>query len=190
MTTDFLGDRKRSMEEAFFARRDQELRQQLKQSMAHDDWKAAIAAATGKDVAIVDELFKKGVERQTISALALIPMVEVAWANGSVTSSERSAVLRAAAENGATHDSPGYKLLEEWLGDNPHGKLLPAWKDYVLALGPTLGAEARSFLREEIGRRAESVAEAAGGFLGLGDKVSVEEKRVLREIEQTLAQIG
>lgn len=190
MTTDILSDRKRALEEAFFARRNQELLVKLKQEMAYADWKSALAQITGKDPAIIDELFHKGVERATISALALVPMVEVAWANGSVSSAERAAVLRAAVENDVPKDGPGYHLLEEWLHDNPKGTLLPAWKAYIQSLAGTLSPQGRAFLKEEIGRRSLNVAKAAGGFLGIGDKVSLAEQKVLREIEETLSSLG
>jgi hypothetical protein len=189
MSGDSLGARKRALEEAFFAKRDEELLNDLKQNIAIEEWKAALAAKTGKEVAVIEELFQKGAGRETIVALALIPMVEVAWADGSVSSAERAAVLKVAENSGMPKDGPGYRILNEWLAQNPEGKLLATWKEYLRTLAPTLSEKAKHFLRDEVGRRAENVAKASGGFLGIGDKVSVEEEKVLREIKQTLAEL-
>jgi hypothetical protein len=46
----------------------------------------------------------------------------------------------------------------------------------------TLSAEERDLLETEVLGQARCVAEAAGGFLGLGSKVSSQEEAVLREI--------
>ena len=50
-----------------------------------------------------------------------------------------------------------------------------------------LDAEAVSQLKTSIVSRAESVAEAAGGFLGLGNKVSDTERGVLTKLESAFA---
>ena len=57
-----------------------------------------------------------------------------------------------------------------------------AWAAYVEALRGILNDAARQALREETLEQSQAVAEAAGGFLGLGSRVSDAEKRVLEEI--------
>jgi hypothetical protein len=49
-----------------------------------------------------------------------------------------------------------------------------------------LPAQVREALRPDVLGRAREVAEAAGGFLGLGSKVSDDERRVLGELERAL----
>jgi len=44
-----------------------------------------------------------------------------------------------------------------------------------------------SGLRLAIVNKARGVAEAAGGFLGLGDKISSEERAVLEDLESVFA---
>ncbi len=49
----------------------------------------------------------------------LAPLVQVAWAEGKVTSREKRVVLDIANESGVTKVSPSYALLEEWLEKRP-----------------------------------------------------------------------
>ena len=50
------------------------------------------------------------------------------------------------------------------------------------ALSAHLDQSSRGALKNELLGRARTVAEAAGGFLGLGNKISAEEARVLDEL--------
>jgi hypothetical protein len=58
------------------------------------------------------------------------------------------------------------------------------WREYVSALSATLTDDARQALKSELLGRARTVAEAAGGFMGMGQKVSAAEAAVLGELEQ------
>ena len=66
--------------------------------------------------------------------------------------------------------------------DRPEAELLVAWKGYVKALTEALGPEERRSLEQDVLGRARAVAEAAGGFLGLGNPVSDAEQRMLEEL--------
>jgi hypothetical protein len=56
------------------------------------------------------------------------------------------------------------------------------WEHYITAICATLSAEERAALQAELLRQARGVAEAAGGFMGLGPKVSSREEALLAEI--------
>jgi hypothetical protein len=59
-----------------------------------------------------------------------------------------------------------------------------SWSSYVKGLCERLDEAGRSALKTEILGRAEAVAEAAGGFLGLGSKISKEEQEALDRLER------
>jgi hypothetical protein len=69
------------------------------------------------------------------------------------------------------------ELFERWLSERPPANLLAMWKDYVRALMETMSAEDRRFFKGRVLDRARGVAEAAGGFLGIGSKVSAPSRR-------------
>ncbi len=122
-----------------------------------------------------------------MAALSLVPLVEVAWADGTLDAKEQSALLAAAEQAGLSKDSASYRLLEEWFRERPSPKLLAAWKAYVAGLSRTLDVHAKHALKQDLLGRARVVAEAAGGFLGLGKRISSAEQAVLTELEQAFA---
>ena len=111
-----LGDRGRALEEAFFAQKNRELLGNLIEELAEVETKSALAAMTGiQDPAVIDELFAAGISTDTLAAFSLVPLVAVAWADGSVALEEREAILKAAANEGIQTESNAGKLLQDWL---------------------------------------------------------------------------
>jgi hypothetical protein len=126
------------------------------------------------------------VDAEAVVALELVPLVAVAWADGTIDERERAAVLRAAREAGVSGDQPAHGLLETWLGHPPEGHLLETWGAYVRGLCAQMAPDERRTFRDQLLGHTRAVAEAAGGFLGLG-KVSAKEQAVLRELERAFA---
>ena len=181
--TQILADRKKALEEQFFARHERELVERVRREAEAKARKEGLAEASGiRDDEVLDRLAALGLDAGTVAALGLVPLVEVAWADREIHEREREAVMRAAGEEGAAAGSAAHDLLVTWLDRRPGRDLLDAWKGYVGALVESLDLEERQALRDGILARARGVAEAAGGFLGVG-KVSDAEERKLAELE-------
>jgi hypothetical protein len=188
MSEEFLGDRRKALEEEFFAKQNQRLLRQLRETTAAKARHEALAAASGiTDAAVLAQLAAVDLSSETMAALALVPLVEVAWADGALDAKERSALLAAAEHAGLSNDSASYQLLEQWLREQPSPKLLAAWKAYVAGLSRTLDGHAKAALKQDLLGRARVIAEAAGGILGLGKRISSAEQAVLTELEQAFA---
>jgi hypothetical protein len=188
MSEEFLGDRRKALEEEFFAKHNQQLLRQFRETTAAKAKHEALAAASGiTDAAVLEQLAAVDLSSETVAALSLVPLVEVAWADGRLDDKERSALLAAAEHAGFSKDSASYLVLEEWFRERPSPKLLAAWKAYVAALSRTLDVQATQALKQDVLGRARQVAEAAGGFLGLGKRISSAEQAVLTELEQAFA---
>lgn len=182
---EILRDREKSLEEQFFAKHNEALKQRLRESRERESERERLARiAAIPDAAVLDILVDLGISADTWAAVSLVPLVEVAWADGSVASKERAAILAAAEASGITPGSPAHELLQGWLARRPDGRLLQAWGEYIVALCEGLLPDAKHALREQVLGRARSVAEATGGFLGLGRKISVEEAKVLEQLEK------
>lgn len=184
MSGDALSDRGRALEEAFFAQQNEALRQRLRAAGDAAAQRQAFAAASGiTDDAVLDKLIGLGIGAETLAALSLVPLVLVAWADGSIDAKERGAVLSGAEAVGIDRKHPSRELLEGWLAKRPPAELAATWKGYIHAVSPTMDAAARDVLRRDLLGRARSVAEATGGVLGLGRRVSDTEEAVLRDLE-------
>ncbi|HSL84481.1 MAG TPA: hypothetical protein VLF66_17040 [Thermoanaerobaculia bacterium] len=182
-----LGERKKALEEQFFARQEKELRERVRREAESKARRQALAEASGiRDEAVLDHLASLDLDGETVAALSLVPLVEVAWADGTLHDNEREAVLRAARESGVAPDTAAGALLESWLETRPDAELLTAWEGYVEALVAGLDGAERQALRHELLDRARAVAESAGGFLGMG-KVSDAETAMLARLERAFA---
>lgn len=189
MSTGSFSGRRRELEEKFFLQRDMELLQSLREKAASEKRKEALATASGiTDDDLLDQLIELDVSAETVAALFLVPLIAVAWADGSIDTAERQAVLGAAEQKGIQKNHPGYQLLESWLNQKPDIELVSVWKGYAAALSQTLHEAAKDALKdalkEDLLRRARAVAEATGGLLGLGNRISKSEQAVLDELEQ------
>jgi len=148
----------------------------------------ALAAASGvSDTAVLDSLINSGIGPDTIASVSLIPLVAVAWADRKMEAKEREAILKAATEAGIEASSASYSIMEKWLDEQPDDQLLGAWTEYVSAMKSTLDEAAVNQLKSSIVSRAQTVAEAAGGILGLGNKVSDAERNLLAKLEEAFA---
>jgi hypothetical protein len=172
----------RVLEDAFFLEEDRILRARLRAMQELAETKEAISSVSGitNDV-ILTRLVELNVKPETVAALAAVPLVEVAWADGKVDPAERDTVLKHANGLGITPGSVEHELLERWLTHRPEPKLLTAWQSCLKGLCEALSPEERVILKEEFLHATRATAESAGGFLGLG-QVSGAEKQVLESL--------
>ena len=183
--TESLKERGKSLEAAFFARENAKLLGKLRQAANAKTQRRRLAQACGiQDEPLLDFLLASKISVETLAAFFLVPLVEVAWADGKISPDERLAVLQASLDSGISQQSPAYELLNNWLQRPPSKDLLEAWKQYVNVLTQEMGHQERVTLRDRLMGWARSVAEAAGGFLGLGEKISEAEKGVLAELSR------
>jgi hypothetical protein len=179
----------RELENSFFLKQDLDLIERLKTLRRLEETRDALAEASGiRDQAVLQKLVELGVRPESVAPLALVPIVEVAWADGRVDEKERQAVLDAADARGIRAGDLQHGLLQSWLLHRPSAALFEAWQHYVAGLCAQLDEAQRTTLRAELLDRARGVAEASGGFLGLGSKVSPRERAVLERLEAAFDQ--
>jgi tellurite resistance protein len=171
------------LEEAFFLAEDQRLIEKYRALKAMRESKQALAEVSGitNDV-VLEKLVSLGTTPQTVAALAVVPLVEVAWADGEVDDQERQAILRALADSGVSPGGIEHQLVETWLGRRPGPKLLAAWRQYVHGLCEKMNDPERVAFREEVLKSTLSVAEASGGIAGLW-KVSAAEREMIEQLK-------
>lgn len=136
-----------------------------------------------EDVRLLDRLLALGVTPETAPAFEALPLLEVAWADGSIDPEERWRVLASATAFGLELGRPAHAQLDLWLSRRPPEVLFEAWRLFAaLRLSRSdAAARARRVLEE-----ARAVAAAAGGVLGFG-LVSRAERVSLERITAALA---
>lgn len=180
-----LEERRKSLEEQFFLKREKELVAKLRAEEQKKSNKESLAAASGiQDDALLEKLVERGVHSEALAAFSLTPLIAVAWADRQMDERERQAVIKAAEQGGVRPGTSAHDLLESWLEHRPGPELLDAWCKFVQVPRPGVSAEDRARLKQDILARARSVAEATGGLLGVIGQVSRAEREVLERIER------
>jgi tellurite resistance protein len=181
-----LKEKAKALEDSFFAKENERILRELREAAALEEKKREFRETLNvKNDEVLEALIELELDAETVVALTLVPLVTVAWADGEIQEKERNAILEAAVENGLGSDSPAIHLLENWLRTKPGAELYETWKSYIDELMHILGNRSQDHIKVALVGRARSVAEAAGGFLGIGS-ISAAERTTLEEIEQAL----
>jgi hypothetical protein len=178
-----LEERGRALENQFYEKENAEKLAAMKGKLDTQKSKDELRKASGMtDDAVLDKLVGLGLRANTIAALSLVPLIQVAWADGTIQDNERTAILQGAHGKGLEKGTDGYELLQAWLAKRPSDALYEAWEAYIKALASQLNDEQNRLLKNQIVGFAKMVAASAGGFLGIG-RVSASEEKVLARIE-------
>lgn len=175
----------KNLEDAFFAANDQKLIAQLqilKQLEENIESLSKVSGITNKSV--LKKLVELNIRPETIAAISMVPVVEIAWADGKLDEKEKNAILGFSEQHFASKNEITRDLLIEWLNHKPPKEMLEAWLHYIKGLCENLSAEEKKSFKESFMSQAHSIAEASGGFLGLGNKISKEEASVLKNLEK------
>jgi hypothetical protein len=177
----------RSLEDAFFLEQDRQLIARKIELRKMAETKEALAAASGiKNQTVLQRLVELNVRPETLAAMAVVPLVEVVWADGSIDEEERKIVLNHASVQGIAAGSIEYELLERWLTHRPEPTLFQAWQHYVKGLCEQMPPQERVSLKQELLHFVRDAAQASGGVLGFG-AISAEEKNVISQLESSFS---
>ena len=187
---DFLDDRRRASEDDYFRKKDRELVEKMRAAAAADRAKSELSASTGlSDPALLAELAALGFTPETVSVLPLVPIVEMAWAEGGVTAAERTLLVTLARSRGIAEGSPADRQLSDWLARQPAPAVFERATRLIRAMLDTGSHGGGTLTADELIKYSESIAAASGGILGLG-KVSAEERATLAKIVAALKTRG
>jgi hypothetical protein len=185
---EFLGDRKRTQEEEYFRRQEQELieklRQRREQAVARKELGARVGVA---DDEILHDLQALGYTPDTVMVLHLVPLVQVAWAEGDVSDRERDLIQQAARAHGIAPGSPADRLLASWLATRPSDEFFEKTLRAIRAILEARPPDERAASGRDLLSYCSEIAAASGGILGFG-KVSDQERQLLARISQELEQ--
>ena len=181
---DGITDDVRQREEEYFRKRDKELIERMRAAAQAEQNRKNLQNASGiQDTALLRDLEELGFTPETLPLLPLVPVLQVAWAEGGISAAERTMIINLARSRGITADSPADAQLTDWLDRRPSdetfrkaGRLIAAMLDHP----GTLTVDSEDLLAY-----CEQIAAASGGILGIG-KVSAEERAALQQIAHQL----
>ena len=183
---EFLGDRRRTQEEEHFQRREPELIAKLQQRGREEATRRRMAERTGvADQEVLRELDMLGYAPETVMLLHLVPLLQMAWAEGGVSDRERALIVEAARARGIEAGSPADRQLATWLATRPSADFFEGTLRAIGAILQTRPSEKREASRRDLLSYCTAIASASGGILGFG-RVSPEEHNVLARISQEL----
>jgi hypothetical protein len=190
VTNDAFKDRERGLEEEFFRKSDAQLLEKMREKARLDEVASELAKTLQvENPDLLRRLMDLGVVKGTGAAVLLAPLVQVAWAEGSVTDNERATVLRLAGTRGVEAGSPADAQLREWLVHRPSDALFQAAIDVIKAGLSHLTPKEREDRIHAYVNACREVSEASGGLakaLGIGSGISTEEKSVLDHVSAAL----
>ncbi len=185
---DLWDERRRSYESEYFQRRERELLEKMRERGRREREAKELAEPVGvSDDEILKELHDLGYTRETVTLLHLVPLLQVAWIDGAVSSAERAGILEAAKLRGVEESSPAYRQLLGWLDKKP---LDGFFEDTLRLIGNLLVIMPESESakhKQDLMSYANAIARASGGILGLGSKVSAAEQEALDKIAREIA---
>lgn len=169
-------------EEEYFALQEAQVREKMREELAKKAAELADAdrvaeTLSTEDANVIAKIRALGFDGDTARAFELLPLIHVAWADDSVSIRERREILRVAESRGIEVGSEAFLLIEALLEKKPSETFL----DETLSLLREIVSESPE-RANDIVELSVAVAEASGGFLGLGDKVSAEERELLEHI--------
>ncbi len=186
MNGEILKLRERAFEYEYFHRMDQELLNRMRERLEAEERRESLRQSTGvDDSSVLKELDDHDMSTECLLALALYPLVHIAWCDGKVDERERIAVLDAARSVGYGEESASFQLLESWLKQDPGDEMLTVWEDYIRAFFATISPVAQRVLARNILARSSQVASAAGGLMGI-HAISRAEKEAFSRLNKVL----
>ena len=176
----------RSREEEYFRRKDRELVESLRQAAQADESRRALESSSGiHDPVMLQELEALGFTPDTVSLLPIVPIVQVAWAEGGVSDDERRLIVQFARERGVAPGSAADEQLGAWLGQRPSEHVFARATRLIRAMLDERQGTAGALTVEDLIHRCEEIAEASGGILGFR-RISGEERELLGRIQTAL----
>jgi hypothetical protein len=184
---DIFAERGRSLEEEYFRRKDKELIEKMRKAAAAEAGRAEMGKRTGlADPELLNELDALGFTPETVILLPLVPIVQVAWAEGGVSNAERHLIVKLARARGISEGSSADAQLMEWLDRRPADRVFTDATRLIRAMLDAPGHPGISVTADDLVKQAEAIASASGGMLGIIGRVSAEEREILKTLAARL----
>lgn len=160
------------------------IRRQRQLEALRQEEREGIASVLDSSEDVAEAALDLGFDQETSRILHLVPVIQVAWADGEIQDAEREKVLAMATNRGIEESSAAYDFLELLLEKKPSDLFFERTNQVIAHV---LERDASGLETADVLDRAREVAESAGGFFGFGNKVSDEEKELIDDLADLFA---
>ena len=183
---DALAKRGRALEDDYFRKKDRELIEKIRQAAAAEHARQDLGRKAGlEDPQLLQELHDLGFTPDTVGLLPLIPIIQVAWAEGGITKAEGELLVRLARSRDIEEGSAADRRLTEWLANRPAEEVFTRARRLILAMLESGSGQTSDLTADDLVNYCEEIASASGGILGIG-RISAEERALLSTIAKDL----
>ena len=187
---DAFAERGRSLEEEYFHRKEREVIEKMRVRAAADEQRRRLGQETGvANDDVLRDLQDLGYTPETVMLLHLVPLIQIAWAEGGVTQQERGLIVKAARSRGITAGSPADQQLDLWLAQRPSSELFEKTLRAIRTILQAQPDDVRAASEKDLLSLASAIATASGGIVGF-HAVSDEERQILAHISEELKKSG
>jgi hypothetical protein len=181
---DLFAERGRTLEEEYFRKREKELIEKMRQRAQADSERRRLGEEAGvADQEILQDLQALGYTAETVTLLHVVPLVQMAWAEGNVSDRERELIIEAARTRGVEQGSPADRQLDSWLTRRPTEEFFEKTLRAIGAILQAQPAAERAASQKGLLSYCTAIASASGGIMGFR-RVSDEERQILGRISQ------
>ncbi len=175
-------------EEKYFAEVEAQLRRELRVELDQKAHKLAEASKIAATLAVDDatlaaRVHELGFDGETARVFDVLPLVHVAWADGKVHREERTMILDLVAGRGVAPGTAAFRTIEALLEERPTDTFMHESIELLRAIAQ------RSGRSHDIVQQCIEIADASGGILGLGRRVTSVERDAILAIATRL-QVG
>jgi tellurite resistance protein len=168
----------------YFHQLDVELIEKMRRRADLEERRLHMAEASQiNDPNVLEALEKLGYNPATVPLLHFVPLVQVAWADGSVRHAERDRVFAIARLHGVKENTPTYEQLVAWLEQPFPEEFFRGTLRAIRAHLESLPQNERRAKQDAIMHCCTDVACAAGWHLG---RIGAAERKLLDEIQKEL----
>ena len=183
---DAIRERGRSLEDDYFRKKDRQLVEKIQRAAEAERVRGALERAVGiNDPELLQDLLNLGFTPETVVLLPIVPILQMAWAEGGITPEERDLIVRFARSRGIEAGTPADHQLTMWMTERPAESVFARASRLIRAVIDSGSAPAAGLNAEDLVQYCESIASASGGLFGIG-RISSEERKLLSTIAADL----
>lgn len=173
-----------SSEEWYFHQVNVELIEKMRKRAECDLQRRCMAEASQiDDPALLQTLSEIGYTPTTVPLLCMAPLLQVAWASGSVSYAERGRILAIASQHGLKENTPIFERLVAWLDRSPGEKFFEGSLHVIESVLAKLPEEERQSRQHTLMQDCTDVASAPGWHFA---RIGRAEKNILHHLLKRL----